>query len=259
MATARGFALQRITMNRCRTSHRSRDSQKNYITFVPLLSGLGKESVASLTRTEVCSSPAYAGVDWNTAPPNTINSGQNIRVFPIDLREHLSVISFTRRGTTRGISTLPPLNISFWDNVPPAPTTHNPASPSAPASLAHPSAHIGLIMLRMHLPVLRVLRGQCLVPGDQHMLSVLLLGGLGAIDAWRDDDLHINADDLARGHRMGHIDLRRHALFVRTSAADYVSVSPVCHHSQPRPGGPPSGLVRKSSRATRHTPSSRRR
>lgn len=65
--------------------------------------------------------------------------------------------------------------------------------PAAPPSPPYSSAHIGLTMLRMRLPVLRVLRGECGIPNDQEVLGVLFLGRLGEIEAASEDGFAIDS------------------------------------------------------------------
>jgi hypothetical protein len=67
-------------------------------------------------------------------------------------------------------------------------------------------------MLRMDPPVLGVLRRQRLVPNDQHILSVLLLGGLGEIETPRDDGFPIDNHHLIMRNGVRGINLREHAL-----------------------------------------------
>jgi hypothetical protein len=67
-------------------------------------------------------------------------------------------------------------------------------------------------MLRMRLPVLRVLRGQSWIPNDQQVLGVLLLGRLGEVEASRDDDLAVDNHDLVMRDGVYRVDLGRHLL-----------------------------------------------
>jgi hypothetical protein len=71
-------------------------------------------------------------------------------------------------------------------------------------------AHLGLTMLRMRLPVLRVLHGQCGIPNDQQVLGVLLLGRLREVEASREDGFAVDDHHLGVRNRMLDVDHRRH-------------------------------------------------
>jgi hypothetical protein len=58
--------------------------------------------------------------------------------------------------------------------------------------LPHSTADVWLTMVPMRLPVLRVQRCQCRITDDQEVLRVLLLGGLGEVEAPGEDSLAID-------------------------------------------------------------------
>jgi hypothetical protein len=85
-------------------------------------------------------------------------------------------------------------------------------SSPTPVSSTDSSPDIRLTMLGVRLPVLYVLRRQCLIPDDQQVLGVLLLGGLGEVETSRDDEFTVDDDHLVMRNRMLGVDHRQHAL-----------------------------------------------
>jgi hypothetical protein len=85
-------------------------------------------------------------------------------------------------------------------------------SSPTPVSSTDPSAHIRLTVLRVCLPILRVLRRQGRVANDQHVLRVFPLSGLGEIEAPRDEGFPVDNDDLIMRNGVLGINRRGHAL-----------------------------------------------
>src|SRR5262244_2456809 len=84
--------------------------------------------------------------------------------------------------------------------------TESPIRPPALCSPRNASPHIRLTVPRMRLPARRVLRRQCLIARDLHVLHILVLGGLRIVERAAGDDLPIDDDDLyyeqwRAGHR----------------------------------------------------------
>src|SRR5215218_6715756 len=78
-----------------------------------------------------------------------------------------------------------------------------PWAPITSVSSSHPTPDIGLTMRPMRVPVLDVLRRECLVADDQNILRVLLLRRPGEIETPREDGFavdNVDNDDLIMGN-----------------------------------------------------------